>query len=1463
MGLCTLVVVPLLMGATAGGAPAWSWSMKGNAPAFFRLFAQQTGVKATGDWGFAKADLRFHVGRNSEFAKRLKLDFDSLHPYGYYLVKEGGDVLFAGKTAKGDAYAATDFLKRFTGYREFGGAFGRVIPKTADLKLPESFSFREEPDIPSYRLAWCVGSESFARCDRLTCMSTHAMDRMVLPEMYKEHPEYFPLVNGARVAPGNPNRPWNPCMSNPDLPTLFSGYAKRFFEKDPDALGIPMGVNDGGGDCHCAGCEALFAKHGNQYVEFYNMAAKILAREHPGKLLAFIGYSVRCGKAPSDGYRMEPNVLVEVTGNVNNYDAWKKAGVRHFGTYEYLYQLNFSRIAPACYPHYIAECIRNWRKDIGLTTFWEESFAWSSAYDGGRQYVIDELMWNLDADVDALLDDYCRSLYGPAAPAMRRFCDLAEQAFLDNPERRTFFTEFSNPIQFNGYTFARIAEMDAALAEAARLAPPDSRAARRVGLVSGLWSLSRLFADNWQCAKALKTENDPKRVVALVERGLADIEAIADCRMSADDEREVFVNGKPGSFESWKNQSPFAPMPPLEKAADAAFARIEKTMGREKARAFFQSLVGTSSAGPFAATRLYLMDNAPTNVAVNGGFELRWNEKPGKSAEPDWLPFGQRGWNWWKFPSSQARVWTDETEAHGGKASAVLAENQLGCCILTQWRAECNARYRLSFWAKRNDDNGGGALGDVNIRMKNGKGGWIDDGSAITCDITREAVGKWAQFSIIFTTPYHEDGVWVHPMFQSPRGQKADSRLWIDDVRLEKVGDMPPRPVSEAAYAERTLRGWLRGWSVAFPELVRDTSLPTGAFRAELKDGRAVLHGGEEGLRIGIYAWAQAQGVRWFSPAESPVVPPVPERIDASFWKLHVPSFSYRGLHTCGAKHHFDPIVAHWMSFNGMNRRLDTLKEAFINRDAIAKYGLKSDTCVHSFDTIVSEKKYFKEHPEYFAEIGGERRAAGAQRCLANEGFRRAFAAELAGWMAKVPDAACYGVCPNDGYGWCECAACRAMDTSEDRRNGTVNGRMAKFVGELCARFPDKMLGNYSYSNFRDFYKLYGKMPANLMLSTTVSHCQGHPLAAKACPRNAKVWARLGELAADKANFYVYDYYPYLWEGLPAPMWQTVGADLKDLHRLGCRGFISEAYAHGHDSWDGFAPAFYVAARLLWDVDQSVDALVEDWCRARYGKAAAEMTAYFREWEKGVPLDRCFDKRPEEFATVFRPEAEVHLAAAERLAPENLYVVKARRLFDAWKRNLEQRKRWPVIREVKVGEKLEKVTLHFVRNSTQLADETNGTETEMAVADGKVRIRLALKETKMWNLKKVKGDLTTGDSVELFFADGKDAKTCYHFIVGVTGETMASSCVGTKWNWSWKHHAKANVTREAARWIVDFEMPLADIHATDDFGFSLVRNRFAGGSWETLGAPAGGAFFCPSDYIRARPAGANGKCIRR
>ena len=1450
----SMIAAAVLTAGLGTASAEIKWGIDGRLPKeFVEAFTKQVGSAPLDSRRLDEAELRFHVGCRCPFAKSLGLDFETLHPYGYYLVKKGADVLFAGRNGRADNYAAFDFLKRYTGYRNFGGQFGLVIPVVRDLRLPAEFSFREEPDVISYRCQWCPAYEPFCRSDRLTCQATHAMDQMITTDMYATHPEYFPLVSGKRVAPGDPNRPWNPCMSNPDLPKLFRAYAKRYFERNPNAISVPMGVNDGGGDCNCKGCEALYEKHGNQYVEFYNAAAKVLQDEFPGKMLAFIGYSVRCGKAPVDGYQMESNVLVEVTGNVNNYGEWRKAGVRNFGTYEYFYQLNNTRIAPACYSHCVAERLRSLRRDYGLNSLWHECFAASSVFDGGRQYVVDELMWNMDADVDALLEDYHSSMYGAAAKAMRRFSDTADEAFRDNSERTTYFSEYRDPLQFNGYTFERIAAMDAALKEASTLAAPGSVEARRIDIVAKYWAVSRLFADNWQCARALARETNPRRIVELSERGMRDIESIDRQRLSPEDERYASTNGKTGFFEEWKKLSPFAPLPPLEKAADRAFARIVSDLGDDKARKFLKPLVDHPYVGLFAAAQLAILDGGLVNVAQNGGFEELSNEKPGSDADTDWESLGQHGWNWSRFPSTQAKAWTDDTEAHSGKHSVAIGPNPLGCWVLTQWKAEPSARYRISFWAKRNDGlNSTGPLGSLTVRMKDAKGNWLDDGSAISENVTTNSAGKWAEYSIIFSTPDAAGDVWIVPVLTAPNGQKRDARLWFDDVKMEKLCNFRWHAFDQVVFAEVTLRDWLRNWDVEWPELKRDDTVPEGAFEAKKRlMRRPLIRGGEEGLRIGLYAWAQAQGVRWFSPAESPVVPSRPEEIADLFWGLHVPSFPYRGLHVCGSKDHFDPVVAHWMSFNGMNRRLDTLDEAWRNRDEIAKYGLKSDTCVHSFDTLIPAKRYFKEHPEYFALVGGERKNVNVQRCLSNLGFRKSFADELAGWMEKLPNAAVYGVCPNDGYGWCECEACKAMDTAADRKAGTVNGRMASFVRELCDRFSGRTIGNYSYSNFRDFYRLYDKTPENLMLSTTISHCQGHPLNAAGCPTNVKVYTRLKELADSKANFYVYDYYTYLWDGLPAPMWKTVEADMKELHRLGCRGFLSEVSPHGHDSWDGFAPALYVAARMLYDATQTADALVEDWCRVRYGAAAKEMIAYFMEWGKGLPTDRCFNKKPEDFARIFQPSAEAHLTAAESTAPENHLVAKSRRLFNAWKNNLAQRKRWPTIRKVKLGKKLEKVVLHFVRNSTQLADETNPTETEMALEDDKIHVRLTMKESKMWNLKSVKGDPTAGDGVELFFRDGMNEKDCYHFLVNALGEVAASECNGTRWNWNWKHNAHIVVEKFSNRWTVDFTMPLSDINAIDEFDFSIVRNRHAGGSWEIFGVPAGGAFFNTSDYIRA------------
>ena len=1447
----------MAIGLACGASAAVEWRLTGPDKSavgrFAKVLAEQTGTESVRTAG--SETYVFHCGAD-DFAKDLKLDLASLHPYGYYIAIRGRDVVLAGRTRSGTAYAAFDFLKRHTGYRSFGGRLGEIVPKIEKLDLPDELTVREEPDVISCNIAGATGADgAFTRGGRLTCRATHAMSHMVKKDMYEAHPEYFALVHGKRLKPGT--GPCNPCMSNPDLPDLFRAYARDFFRRNPDALGIPMGVNDGGGDCDCDGCRAIYAKHGNQYVEFYNAAAKILAEEFPGKYLAFIAYSVRCSQAPKDGLRMEPNILVEVTGYANTYAAWKKAGVRNFGTYEYLYALNGSRMAPACYTHHIADYLRAQRHTYGLNTFWEEYFCGSPLIDAGRQYVVNELMWNMDADVDALLDDYHRAMFGAAAAAMREFSDICEEAFADNPARTRYQDEYHNPIQFNGYTFERIARIDAVLAKAAKAVKAGTPEARRIELITKLWGAMRLLMDNWQVAKALAKTDDPDEIVRLIRRGLADIDAFRDYMISPADDEDAFLNTSKLGFRKWKAQadSRFAPLPPLEKAADAAFARLAEKLGQEKARAFFAPLAHEPGVGVFAATQLRLMDGEPENLIANGSFEeLDASAERNPSGASDWHPFGQAGgWNWWHFPSAAAQAWTDETEAHDGRRSVVIGENVLGCSILNSWQVEPRCRYRLSFWVKRNDAAGGAkGLGGFSIRMANGAGKWIDAGSAIGCKVPEEAIGKWVKLTVIFTTPERDDGVRIVPIFGAPR-QGPDSRLWLDDVRLERLCAVPCPLAPQVAFAQETLRKWTSGWNILLPTLSVDEGIvPTGAFRATRDaDGKVVITGGDEGLRIGLYTWAKARGIRWFSPGEEPIVPECPSSVSEGFFRLHVPSFPYRGLHVCGSKDHFDPTVAHWMSFMGMNRRLDDLDEALRNAAEFRKYGLVSDTTVHSYSLLVPKDRYFRDHPEFFALLGGKRKADGGQRCLANAEFRKAFVAELRKWIACEPNVSPVGICPNDGYGWCECAACKALDTEEDRKTGTVNGRVADFVKYVCSALPDQTIGHYSYSNFADFYKLIDPLPKNLKLSFTAFHCQSHVLCDGNCPENGKFRRRIRELKAKGADFYVYDYYVHRWGVLPAPMWQYVSREFKSLKEEGVSGFLSECGNAKAGHWASFWPAFYTAATMLYDADTDVDGLVEDWCRVRYGKAAEPMLAYFREWEKAFDGSWCWTKSPDQFKRVFRPEAEKFLDAARAADPENAAVARACKQYAWWKENLRLRETYPVVREVTVSDALAKLPLHFVSGTTQVPDLANNVDVEMAAADGKVRIRLTAHETRMDALKVGKGPYS-GDNFEIFFADGRGNGTSYHFIVDSAARISAAESLKTRWNWSWEHHATAKVTKTADAWTLDFTMPLSDVHATGDFAFTLIRNRYAGGRWEITGAPAGGAFFKTEDYVKVR-----------
>lgn len=743
------------------------------------------------------ADYVFHIGRNA-CSGLTAADFASLHPYGYYVVKRGRDVYLAGRTENGTDYALADFLRRYAGYRDFGSPFGTVRPHVDRLVLPEGdFVCREEPEIASYNLAGDGSSRFFGRDKRTTCSATHAMRQMVPSELFATHPEYFSMRDGKRFDPKDNSHGWQPCMCNPDLPKLFAVYAERYFKERPDAIGIPMGVNDGSGDCKCPGCEALYAKYGNPYVEFYNMAARSLAKSHPGKFLAFIAYAQRCSHAPRN-FRMEPNVLVEVTGMRDVFGLlreWKAAGVRHFGIYEYLYGFSGSRIASGHYPHVIADFFRRARREFGMETLWEEYFCPMPLFDGGRQYVVSELMWNMDADVDALLDDYFSSLYGPAAAPMKRYHAIAERAFVERQKVgnwKTFFADYYNPQQFDGYTPKALAAMKAALAEAASLVREGTDEARRVRTFRRVSDFPHALAEARLCAREMDRAADIAELRSLTRRAFAALQAAEAFSLTPEEAAYVWV-GK--VKDGWKTffsdvlQGPLGQRAFVEAAIDRACLRLSGEMGREKAVAAWRRLAAEDAAfEPFAGTVLAQLEKPSANLIDNPSFE-----------KGEMVPYsnGFTLFGGWRGLMNKAiggmKLEISSAQAHTGARSARLGDN-------TSWNSYYGpavsvvpgGRYRASAWVKATGVAADGKLGRLQVNFAGDRSSyvWIGGrrGGGVSVEVPLEALEDWVEISVTFTAPKNPKGgdVFAVPLLKSHR-QEPGSSLWWDDVSLVKL----------------------------------------------------------------------------------------------------------------------------------------------------------------------------------------------------------------------------------------------------------------------------------------------------------------------------------------------------------------------------------------------------------------------------------------------------------------------------------------------------------------------------------------------------------------------------------------------------------------------------------------------------------------------------------------------------
>lgn len=360
----------------------------------------------------------------------------------FVLQSARGHVLIAGLD-QGTYYGVLELLEQ-QGVRWFmPGDLGTVIPERKTITVAE----QELAQAPSFAGRWFQMPDRDwqlrVRCGGPSFPGAHGLPAPA----FKVAPELYALINGKRS-------PRQHCVSNPKLLDHVVAAVKARRQKGQGPI-IGMGPNDGRGFCECENCRALdggdFDPFSNEpsvtdrYIWFFNQVLDKLGNDDRETKIAFYIYHsymrppVKWKPNPRITGALAPIALDRVHG-FSNPVAPEKSYAR------WLYQ-EWGKIMPELYdrgywsnlacpgfPFIIVHRLRDEIPachDLGVKGWRVETFP-NYGPQLPSMYIAAKLMWNHQADVDALLKDFADNFFGPAAAPMGQYITLMDTALRDS-----------------------------------------------------------------------------------------------------------------------------------------------------------------------------------------------------------------------------------------------------------------------------------------------------------------------------------------------------------------------------------------------------------------------------------------------------------------------------------------------------------------------------------------------------------------------------------------------------------------------------------------------------------------------------------------------------------------------------------------------------------------------------------------------------------------------------------------------------------------------------------------------------------------------------------------------------------------------------------------------------------------------------------------------------------------------
>ncbi len=423
--------------------------------------------------------INIHMGW-SKYTRQFEKEMPK--PYGF-LVKfvDEKNIVIGGRLLVKDNYntldGATYFLEKFLGMRILmPGDLGTVIPAGGkDLVIPAK-SFTRVPDFPGR--SYSGGHGPFYRGEKLkktinwtrrvgmtvsnVLKMVHNVGYLIDPEIYaKTNPEFFPLIDGKRVFPKKNNRSdwklmyWEPCYTAPGIAEAAAKSVIEFFKKNPNLYNCSLAVNDNGNICQCENCVKKNAhlpkgSESQSYYEWVNKVVEIVKKEYPDRYYGVLNYWVT--KDMPTGIKLDPAVVPMVCEEFKFYvdpvyrarlekrlEQWDKTAST-LGWWDYGFE--GSLLVPAYNPKFNAAFLKELYHKHNLRFYfneWAPGPAWKNTPE---IYMMTKLLWDIDQDADALIDEWFDLAVGKeAAVPFKKYYAVWENFWNNEVVKTKWFRE--------------------------------------------------------------------------------------------------------------------------------------------------------------------------------------------------------------------------------------------------------------------------------------------------------------------------------------------------------------------------------------------------------------------------------------------------------------------------------------------------------------------------------------------------------------------------------------------------------------------------------------------------------------------------------------------------------------------------------------------------------------------------------------------------------------------------------------------------------------------------------------------------------------------------------------------------------------------------------------------------------------------------------------------------------------